>query len=134
MTCNCKTILTTAVTISGNNLVLTVPAMTFENCRDYIIRIAQDIPLTATNLMNVAIKIGTAPTLYAVVRKCGHNLYANQLRTRRNYSLKVAADVQRFVLMCGEVKCSNCGTIATIPASAATVTASEVEVQKAGEK
>lgn len=130
MTCNCKTILTTAVAISGNNLVLTVPTTIFENCREYVIRIAQDIPLTATNLMTVAIKIGAAPTLYAVVRKCGHNLYANQLHTRRNYRLKVAADVQRFVLLCGEIKCSNCGTIATIPASTATVTATV----KAGEK
>lgn len=138
MTCNCRTILTTAVAVSGNNLVLTVPAMTFENCRDYIIRIAQDIPLTATNLMSVAIQIGAAPTLYAVVRQCGHNLYANQLRTRRNYRLKVVADVQRFVLTCGELKCGNCGTIATIPAAveetAAVASVSVSAAKKAGEK
>lgn len=135
MTCNCKTILTTAVAISGNNLVLTVPAMTFENCREYIIRIAQDIPVTATNLMTVAIQIGTASTLYAVVRNCGHNLYANQLRTRRNYRLKVAADVQRFVLICGELKCGNCGTVASIPApTEETATIAAVSAKKAGDK
>lgn len=127
MTCNCRTILTTAVAVQGNNLVLTVPATIFENCRDYVIRIAQDIPLTATNLMTVAIQIGADATLYAVVRRCGHNLYANQVRTRRNYRLKVAADVQRFVLVCGELKCSNCGTIATIPAATTTTTTATTE-------
>lgn len=115
MTCNCRTILTTSVAVVGTNLVLTVPAFTFENCRDYIVRIAQDVPLTATNLMPVVIKIGTGTTLYNIVRPCGHNLYANQVRTRRNYRLKVAADVQRFVLTCGELRCCNCGTQATIP-------------------
>lgn len=128
MTCNCRTILTTAVAVSGDNLVLTVPEMVFENCTRYVIRIAQDIPLTATNLMNVAIQIGAAPTLYAVVRKCGHFLYANQVRTRRNYVLVVAADAQRFTLVGGCVCAQNCGTIASIPAPVAeTATATEVE-------
>ena len=86
-TCNCRTILTTAVAVSGSNLVLTIPAGTYENCVRYCIRIAQDIPSTATNLMPVVIKIGTGATLYNVNRKCGHHLYANQVRTRRNYSL-----------------------------------------------
>ena len=85
---------------------------------DDTIRIAQDIPATATNLMNVAIQIGTTATLYPIVRKCGHYLYANQVRTRRNYLLLVAGDTQRFVLVNGFICASNCGTIATIPAPA----------------
>ena len=64
-----KTILTTAVAVSGTNLVLTLPEMTFNNCQHYCIRIAQDIPATATNLMNVAIQNGATTTLYPIVRK-----------------------------------------------------------------
>ena len=100
-----KTILTTAVAVSGTNLVLTLPEMTFNNCQQYCIRIAQDIPATAT--------------LYPIVRKCGHYLYANQVRTRRNYLLLIAGDTQRFVLINGFICAFNCGTIATIPAPAA---------------
>ena len=114
-----ETILTTAVAVSGTKLVLTVPEMTFDNCHQYCIRIAQDIPATATNLMNVGIQIGTATTVYPIVRKCGHYLYANQVRTRRNYLLLAAGDTQRFVLVSGFICGQNCGTIATIPAPAA---------------
>ena len=121
-----KTILTTAVAVSETNLVLTIPETTFNNCQSYCIRIAQDIPATATNLMNVAIQIGTATTLYPIVRKCGHYLYANQVRTRKNYLLLVAGDTQRFVLVNGLICASNCGTIATIPAPAAAADASLV--------
>ena len=113
-----KTIVTTAVAVSGTNLVLTVPEMTFDNGNQYCIRIAQDIPATATNLMNVAIQIGATATLYPIVRKCGHYLYANQVKTRRNYLLLVAGDTQRFVLMHGFISTYNCGTITTVPAPA----------------
>ena len=121
MTCACtrrNVINTTAVAVSGTNLVLTVPEMTFNNCETYVIRIAQDIPATATNLMNVAIQIGTTTTLYPIVRKCGHYLYANQVRKCRNYVLIAAGDTQRFALVGGYICGQNCGTIATVPAPA----------------
>lgn len=112
---NCKTILTISVSIQGNNLVLNIPDGSYQNCRNYIIRIAQNIPATATNLMGVAIQIGNNATLYPVVRQCGHNLYANQVRTRRNYRMLVAADTQRFVITGGFICGENCGPIAAIP-------------------
>lgn len=62
MTCNCRTILTTAVAVVGNNLVLTIPAGQYDNCEVYRIRIAQSIPSTVTNLMPVVIEIGTSST------------------------------------------------------------------------
>lgn len=114
MLCN-KTILTTAVAVTGDNLVLTVPETTFDNCCQYVVRIAQDIPATATNLNNVVIQIGTEATLYPIIRKCGHYLYANQVRTRRNYCLLVAADSGMFVLVNGFVCANNCGAVRAIP-------------------
>ena len=124
MTCKCtsRVINTTAVTVSGTNLVLVVPEMTFNNCESYVIRIAQDIPATATNLMNVAVQIGTTAILYPIVRKCGHYLYANQVRKCRNYVLIAAGDTQRFALVGGYICGQNCGTVTTVPAPATAVT------------
>lgn len=117
--CTCRAILTTAVAVTGTNLVLTVPAMSFNNCEKYLIRIAQDIPATATNLMNVVIQIGAVATLYPIVRRCGHNVYANQVRTRRNYCLLTAADTATFVLLNDDALCGfNNGAVATLPAVA----------------
>lgn len=114
-TCNCRTILTTAVAVSGDDLILTIPEGTYANCENYVIRIAQDIPATATNLMPVIVEIGTAATQYPILRRCGHHLYANQIRTRRNYVLKVAADTGAFVLVGGYICTCNCGTVASLP-------------------
>ena len=111
----CKDILTTSVSVVANTLVLTVPASTFVNCQQYTIRLAQDIPATATNLMPVVIQIGTDTTQYPLVKKCGHNVYANQLRTRRRYTVLTAADTARFVLCAGQLCGQNCGTVASLP-------------------
>lgn len=112
--CNCGTLLTTGVAVVGNQLVLTIPDQPYINCRNYTIRIVQDIPATAT--MPVAVQFGsTGATLYDVVRKCGHFLYANQIRTRRNYTLRVAADTMRFVLVCGYITKCNAGPNAVMP-------------------
>ena len=117
MMCNCSTILTTAVAVDDSELVLTIPDGTYQNCRSYIIRIAQDIPSTATNLMPVVIQIGSGTTLYHVVRRCGHYLYANQVKTRRNYVFLVAADSGLFMLTNGFVFVPNCGTVTGLSAT-----------------
>lgn len=36
-TCNCRTVLTTAVAVSGSNLVLTIPAGTYETALDIVL-------------------------------------------------------------------------------------------------
>ena len=117
--CTCKPIKTTAVAVSGTNLVLTIPSMTFNNCEKYIICVAQAIPDTATNLMSVAIQIGDGTTLYPMVRRCGHYVYANQIKANQTYCLLVAADTQRFVVVGGNIICTNCGTATTLPAAGA---------------
>lgn len=117
----CKEILTTAVAVVDDTLVLTLPQATFQNCCQYVIRIAQAIPATATNLMPVVIQIGTDTTQYPLVRKCGHNVYANQVKPRCRYAVKVAADTARFVLWDGFLRVENCGAIVSIPAPETTV-------------
>lgn len=121
----CKEILTTAVAVVADTLVLTIPQATFQNCCEYVIRIAQDIPATATNLMPVVIQIGTDATQYPLVRKCGHNVYANQVKTRCRYVVKIAADTARFVLWNGFLRIENCGAVVSIPAPTTTAPAAE---------
>lgn len=92
-----------------------IPAGQYDNCEVYRIRIAQSIPSTVTNLMPVVIEIGTSSTQYPVIRRCGHHLYANQVRTRRHYELKVAADTGLFVVVSSNLCTRNCGTVTHIP-------------------
>lgn len=117
----CKEILTTAVAVVDDVLVLTLPASTFQNGCRYVVRIAQDIPATATNLMPVAFQIGTDATQYPFVKKCGHNVYANQVRTRRRYTILTAADTARFVLCEGQLCGHNCGAVTALPVAAEVV-------------
>lgn len=111
----CNEILTTAVAVADDTLVLTIPDGTYTNCRLYTIRLAQDIPATATKLMAVVIQIGTATTQYPLVKKCGHNVYANQLRTRKRYRVVVAADTARFTVISDNLCGRSCGTVASLP-------------------
>ena len=112
--CNGNAVLTTAVAVSGGNLVLTIPAGTYNNCSNMMLRLAQDIPLNATNLMPVVIQIGAGTTLYPVRQKSGHNLYATQIRTRRNYILHVAADAGAFTQIHGCLNNCNCGAVGSL--------------------
>lgn len=113
--CNQNTVLTTAVAVSGTNLVLTIPNGVYNNCYTFKLRLAQDIPLTATNLMPVVIQIGSGATLYPLRQKSGHNIYATQLRTRRNYLIHTAADTATFTLIHGILNNCNCGAVASLP-------------------
>lgn len=115
MYCKCNDILTASVAVADDTLVLTIPDGTYYNCRPYTIRLAQDIPTTATNLMPVVVQIGTATTQYPLVKKCGHNVYANQLRTRRRYRVVIAADTARFAVVSDNLCGRNCGTVASLP-------------------
>lgn len=124
----CKEILTTSVAVADDALVLTLPQTTFQNCCQYVIRIAQNIPATATNLMPVVIQIGTDTTQYPLVRKCGHNVYANQVKTRCRYVVKVAADTARFILRYGFLRVENCGAMVSIPAPVSDVFGANTEV------
>ena len=124
----CKEILTTSVAVVADTLVLTVPQATFANCCQYVIRIAQAIPATATNLMPVVIQIGTDTTQYPLVRKCGHNVYANQIKARCRYTVLTAADTARFVLCSGFLRAENCGTVVSIPAPTTTAPAASEAV------
>ena len=87
--CN-KLIISTAVTFTSDNLVITIPAGAYENGKKYCIVIAQSIPSTTAINAPVYIQIGTGTALYPL-QKCNcSQATACSVRTRTRYSTRVA--------------------------------------------
>ena len=85
-----KLIISTAVTFTSDNLVITIPAGAYENGKKYCIVIAQSIPSTTTINAPVYIQIGTGTALYPL-QKCNcSQVTACSVRTRTRYSTRVA--------------------------------------------
>lgn len=96
MACNnvcrlCKRfVISSAVTFTGGNLVINIPAGTYGNGEKYCIVVAQTIPSTTTINAPVYVTIGTGTTLYPVTNKCCAQLTACAIRTRTKYSTVVS--------------------------------------------
>lgn len=113
MTCkNCSRLLkTTSATVTGGNLVLTVPVTNPVNLKGYCLVICQNIPPTAET-SPVIITIGT--TNYNVLCKKGNILRADQIKNRRKYKMYYGSDKPHF-LICSEVRPTTYGTLTTEP-------------------
>ena len=96
MACNnvcrlCKrVVISSAVTFTGGNHVINIPAGAYENGEKYVIVVAQTIPSTTTINAPVYVTIGTGTTLYPVTNKCCAQLTACAIRTRTKYSTVVS--------------------------------------------
>lgn len=82
-------IISTAVAVSGTNLVVTIPDGSYYNDEKYCIVIAQTIPAAATVNMPVVIQIGTGTQLYPLINCDCVQLTACQLHTRTKYATRV---------------------------------------------
>lgn len=95
MACKCigrlcdKFIISTAVAFTGGNLVITIPAGSYNNNGKYCIVVAQAIPATATVNAPVVIQIGTGTQLYLVTRCDCAPLTVCGIKSRRKYSMRV---------------------------------------------
>lgn len=84
-----KLIISTAVTFTAPNVVITIPEGAYnDNCK-YCVVVAQNIPTTATIGSPVVIRIGTGTQLYPVQRCDCTPLTVCGLRPRTKYSMKV---------------------------------------------
>lgn len=96
MACNnvcrlCKRfVISSAVTFTGGNLVINIPAGAYANGEKYCIVVAQTIPSATTINAPVYVTIGTGTTLYPVTNKCCAQLTACAIRTRTKYSTVVS--------------------------------------------
>lgn len=108
---------TVSVTVSGNVLILNIPQKTYSNHEKVCICVAQNIPTNITSAMTVAITIGTGTTQYPLRTRCGNNVHADQIRSRKVYHTNVATDIAVFVVN----KCELCNTGFNFPIISATV-------------
>lgn len=105
---------TNSVTLTGGVLVLNIPQKTYSNKEKVCICIAQLIP-DVTSADTVVITIGDGATQYPLRTKCGNNVHADQLRSRKVYHTNVATDIPAFVVSACEL-CNTGFNFPTIPA------------------
>lgn len=119
MTCLCnKFITTTQNNVIGTQLVLTIPSTTFNDGDVIYLYIAQSLT-SALSSNPVAIQIGTGETYYPLVKTCGNNVRADQLRDATIYKLTVKTDPGHFIV--NGSKCLPCSLF--VPTQIPTTTA-----------
>lgn len=84
-----RLVLSQAITFTGGNLVINLPAGSYNNNCKYCIVLAQAIPTTTTIGAPVVFIIGTGTELYPLVNRCCRPVTACGVRTRTKYSVCV---------------------------------------------
>ncbi|MDE7398987.1 MAG: hypothetical protein K2N06_05600 [Oscillospiraceae bacterium] len=87
--CN-RLVISQSVTFTGGNVVINLPAGSYNNGQKYCIVVAQAIPDTATINAPVVITIGTGTELYPLTNRCCAQVTACGIRTRTRYSTVVS--------------------------------------------
>lgn len=82
-------VISTAVAFTAPNLVITLPAGSYENGEKYCIVVAQSIPDTTTINAPVVIQIGEGTELYPLQRCNCAQATACNIRTRTRYATRV---------------------------------------------
>lgn len=87
-----RLIISTAVTYTAPNLVITIPAGSYNDGEKYCIVVAQTIPAETPIVAPVVIQIGDGTELYPLDRCDCSQATACNIRTRTRYSTKVVTD------------------------------------------
>lgn len=99
---------TNSITLTSGVLVLDIPVPqeVLSNGKKVCICLAQAIPDGVTSTDTVAITINGGATQYVLRTKCGNNVHADQLRSRKVYHTYLATDTGTFVVS----SCELCST------------------------
>ena len=104
--CN-KLIISTAVTFTAGNLVVTIPADSYQDGEKYCIVIAQAIPTATTINAPVFIQIGAGTALYPLQKCDCTQATACSVRTRTKYSTRVETNITGGVFkLLGRINCA----------------------------
>ncbi len=87
-----RLVISQSVSFTGGNLVINIPAGSYNNGEKYCIVIAQTIPDTATINAPVFVTIGTGTELYPLTNRCCAQITACSVRTRTRYSTVVVTN------------------------------------------
>lgn len=123
-----RIVISSAVTFTGGNLVINLPAGNYGDCCRYCIVVAQAIPATSTINAPVFITIGTGTTLYPL-NKCNcAQATACSIRTRTRYPVRVitTANGGSFRLLC-EIPCAPNNALASLPGATEADTSGDTE-------
>ena len=114
-----RLILSQAVTFTGGNLVINLPAGAYNNNQKYCIVVAQAIPDTTTINAPVFITIGTGTELYPLTTKSCRTVTACGIRTRTKYCtcLETSATSGTFRML-GQPCCSPTNQLRSIDGTA----------------
>lgn len=114
----CHFVKSNAVTLTGNVVSINIPqpARAYTNKEKVCICIAQSVPVEATSADTVSITIGSAGVAYPLRTKCGNNVHADQIRSRKVLHTNVATDTASFVVNACEL-CRTGFNFPTLPAA-----------------
>ena len=83
-------VISQSVTFTGGNLVINLPAGSYNNREKYCIVVAQSIPAATTINAPVVITIGTGTEQYPLTNRCCAPVTACCIRTRTKYAAVVS--------------------------------------------
>lgn len=114
-------VLSNAVSYNGTNLVINIPAGSYDNNCKYCIVVAQTIPATTTINAPVVITIGDGSELYPLTTCNCRQVTACGIRTRTRYSTVVVTNATGGTFrMLGQPCCSPNNQLASIDGTAPT--------------
>lgn len=113
----------TAVTVSGTQVVIQIPDNTFNDGDTICLLIAQDIP-SSSSANTVTIQIGSSGTAYPMTKVCGDNVRADQIRRNTIYRLYVGTAPGHFMIR--NSKCLPCTNFVAPQINATTTTTTTV--------
>lgn len=114
-----------AVTFTGGNLVINLPAGSFNDCEKYCIVVAQSIPTATTINAPVYVTIGTGTVLYPLTKDDCTQASACSIRTRTRYAVRVETTPTGGIFrLLGRVCCAPNNNLQSINGTAPVTTAS----------
>lgn len=112
-------VISSSVTFNGTNLVINLPAGSYQNGCKYCIVVAQAIPATTTINAPVVITIGDGTELYPLTRCNCAQVTACGIRTRTRYSTVVSTSATGGSFrMLGQPCCSPTNNLESINGTA----------------
>lgn len=118
--CN-NLVISSSVTFTDGNLIINIPAGSYENCKKVCIVVAQSIPDTTTINAPVFITIGTGTVQYPLTKKNCRQVTACGIRTRTRYSACVETTPTSGVFrLIGDTCCYSNNNLTSIDGTAPT--------------
>lgn len=114
-----RLVISQAVTFAGGNLVINLPAGSYDNGCKYCIVVAQTIPAATTITAPVFVTIGDGTELYPLNNRCCAQVTACAIRTRTRYSTIVSTNATggAFKLL-GRTHCAPTNNLTSIDGTA----------------